>query len=114
MGAFKSVELYASMGVKAETNIYGQKPCCFGWFGLCGMEMCLKHWLAGAPERHSYNDRYITMGVVMPPWGHRMMIQMYLNPSVSLTVAKEFVCALQSYAPAIRNLYTQASTSSTS
>ncbi|XP_006825287.1 uncharacterized protein LOC102810045 [Saccoglossus kowalevskii] len=104
LSCFRSIELFASTGVKTESNIYGQRPCCWGLCGCFGKEICLKHWWADATQRQTYNDRYISMGVICPPWGHRTMLQMYLNSGVSLTTAKDFVCDLQAYSPGLNDV----------
>ncbi|XP_077999381.1 uncharacterized protein LOC144452202 [Glandiceps talaboti] len=103
ISCFRSVELYASVGVKAATNIHGQQPCCYGLCGVFGMDMCLKHWTVDSTQGQAHNDRYITMGVIMPPWGTRSYLQMYLNPSVSLTTTKDFISDLQRHAPGLHD-----------
>ncbi|XP_070576738.1 uncharacterized protein [Ptychodera flava] len=103
ISCFRSVELYASVGARSEVNIQGTPPCCFGLCGCFGMNMCLKGWLYDPPQCQAYNDRYVTMGVIMPPWGHRMMLQMYLNPGVALTTVKDFIRDLQRHAPGLHD-----------
>ncbi|XP_074650521.1 uncharacterized protein LOC141905532 [Tubulanus polymorphus] len=99
---FYSIELHTASGVRAEQNINAEAPCCCGIFGCCfgltGMARCTKTWHPDMPLVNSYNERIIFLGTTLPPWGTRSMIKIHIHPNVSLTLAKDFVSALQCFA----------------
>lgn len=103
---FKSVEINGQTGVSGEITVSGSAPCCCGLCGLLGKFCCansslLKSWNAQPLVRNamSVRDMRLTFGVVMPPWGKRMFVHIYVDPNVPVPVIRDFVSILQRFAP---------------
>ena len=69
-------------------------------FTYIKMDSCLKDWAgSAAPMAVATNERTLTMGVTMPPWGQRYMVQLHLNSGMPLTLVKDYIVALSRFAP---------------
>lgn len=96
-----SVELNASVGIQSTGSVFGSRPCyLLAALSCCGMDACLKSWSSGAQAVTSAtNERTLTMGVTMPPWGHRYIVQLHLNGGVPMALVKEYIVSLTRFAP---------------
>ncbi|XP_077982974.1 uncharacterized protein LOC144437822 [Glandiceps talaboti] len=111
----RSIDLQCAIGVQSDSNVRGEKPpiakflegicCCFKPFcSFCELDFCMKQWHGEDPVTQSYNDRYVTIGTLMPPWGKRMMVQIRFDPSMSLSFINGFLVEMQRHAPNINKL----------
>ncbi|XP_064623507.1 uncharacterized protein LOC135485432 isoform X2 [Lineus longissimus] len=102
LSCFYSVELHIASGSKSEVNIHAKPPWCCGLFGRCCTGNWTKQWSSDTVISSAYNQREITLGVTLPPWGMRAFIRIHLNPNMPLAVARDFVSCLQCFS---RNLH---------
>ncbi|XP_072176540.1 uncharacterized protein [Diadema setosum] len=101
LDCIKSVELDVSVGVEAQAAVRGERPCCLlAALSCCGMEACLKHW-TGVPSgvASATNLRTLNLGVTLPPWGHRYMVQLHLNAGAPLALVKDYIVAFNRFSP---------------
>ncbi|XP_013062684.2 uncharacterized protein LOC106051995 [Biomphalaria glabrata] len=87
---FHSAEMEVVTGTAAQTKI--TKNICCGCFGI-------GKWVSTPPMTRSINNRVLRVGVSMPPWQTRMFLDIHLDPSMSLTVARDFISQLHAFAP---------------
>jgi len=66
--------------------------------GGCCPCICTKDWSMRNQTQSFENVRTITFGVELPPWHERAMMQIDLDPTVSLSFARDFISAFQKYA----------------
>ena len=71
------------------------------------MDMCLKTWAQEHLITTALNQRILTIGATLPPWGHKYVVQIHVKEDVPVKLVKDFVVDLQHFAPA---LYTGAMT----
>ncbi|CAL1541635.1 unnamed protein product [Lymnaea stagnalis] len=90
---FHSAEMEVVTGTAAQTKITKKIGCCT-CFGLCP-----GRWISTPPMTRSINSRVLRVGVSMPPWQTRMFLDIHLDPSMSLTVARDFISQLHAFAP---------------
>ena len=69
------------------------------------MDMCLKSWNQEHMSTTALNQRVLTIGAALPPWGHKYMVQIHVSETVPLKLVKDFIVDLQHFAP---DLYTGA------
>ncbi|XP_072176225.1 uncharacterized protein [Diadema setosum] len=103
LDCIKSVELDVSVGVAAQAAVRGKIPCCLLSALSCfGMEACLEHW-TGLPSgvASATNIRTLNLGVTLPPWGHRYMMQLHLNAGAPLALVKDYIVAFNRFSPAM-------------
>ncbi|XP_059162293.1 uncharacterized protein LOC131945251 isoform X2 [Physella acuta] len=90
---FHSAEMEVVTGTAAQTKITKKIGCC-----AC-LGLPTSKWVATPPMTRSINARVLRVGVSMPPWQTRMFLDIHLDPSMSLTVARDFISQLHSFAP---------------
>jgi len=102
---FHSAEMEVLNGTAAQTKITRQSKCCgclASPFPNTFLQwVCLfKHqWASTPPMTRSITSRVMRLGVSMPPWQTRMYLDVTLDPTMSLTVARDFISQLHSFAP---------------
>ncbi|CAG5127415.1 unnamed protein product [Candidula unifasciata] len=89
---FHSAEMEVATGTAAQTKITKESGCC-GCLGMAG------RWVSTPPMTRSINSRVLRVGVSMPPWQTRMFLDIHLDPTMSLTVARDFISQLHTFAP---------------
>ncbi|XP_070575739.1 uncharacterized protein [Ptychodera flava] len=115
MEGFRSVDLRVTIGVRTDTSVQGEKPpcnqfcsgicCCFArCCSCCELECCMKKWSGGYQHTESLNERHVTIGTLMPPWGKRMMVRIHFDPSMRLSFINEFLVEMQRYAQNLNKL----------
>ncbi|XP_005100974.2 serine-rich adhesin for platelets [Aplysia californica] len=90
---FHSAEMEVVTGTAAQTKISKEGGCC-GCFSVMRPK-----WVSTPPMTRSIASRVMRLGVSMPPWQTRMFLDVYLDPSMSLTVARDFISQLHAFAP---------------
>ncbi|KAH9492136.1 hypothetical protein Btru_048701 [Bulinus truncatus] len=90
---FHSAEMEVITGTAAQTKITKKSNCC-SCFGICPGK-----WVSTPPMTRSIHHRVLRVGVSMPPWQTRMFLDIHLDPSMSLTVARDFISQLHAFAP---------------
>ena len=64
------------------------------------MNTCLKRWgKSGEISTEASNVRILSLGVTMPPWDHKYVVQIHINQAVPLTLVKDAIVALNRFAP---------------
>ncbi|XP_070575736.1 uncharacterized protein [Ptychodera flava] len=115
MEGFRSVDLRVTIGVRTDTSVQGEKPpcnqfcsgicCCFArCCSCCELECCAKKWSGSSQHTQSLNERHVTIGTLMPPWGRRMMVKIHFDPSMRLLFINEFLVEMQRYAKNLNKL----------
>ncbi|XP_002731470.1 uncharacterized protein LOC100372056 [Saccoglossus kowalevskii] len=115
MEGFRSVDLNASVGVKTKTTVRGNKPECSRTCGslcicfkpcctCCEIESCMKQWSADIPSTQVQNERYVTIGTLIPPWAERMMVKIHFEQSMQLNFINNFLVEMQRHSPNIYKL----------
>ncbi|XP_033112883.1 uncharacterized protein LOC117113601 isoform X2 [Anneissia japonica] len=104
LSSIRAVEFDAIIGASMSTYIDSQEACCLlkmlSWFGQA---MCLRSWYeVGRVSNPSLNQRVLKLSVDLPPWGNPCIMSIYVQPTVSLLLVKEFLRDLQSYSPAMK------------
>uniref|UniRef100_A0A0B6ZTB4 Uncharacterized protein n=1 Tax=Arion vulgaris TaxID=1028688 RepID=A0A0B6ZTB4_9EUPU len=89
---FHSAEMEVITGTAAQTKIT-KRPSCCSCLGMSG------RWVSTPPMTRSISSRVLRVGVSMPPWQTRMFLDIHLDPSMSLTVARDFITLLHTFAP---------------
>lgn len=89
---FHSGEMEIVTGTAAQTKISKETNCC-GCFAMKAK------WISTPPMTRSIASRVLRLGVSMPPWQTRMFMDVHLEPSMSLTVARDFIGQLHAFAP---------------
>ncbi|XP_006819794.1 putative D-lactate dehydrogenase, mitochondrial [Saccoglossus kowalevskii] len=59
---------------------------------------CMKHWNTDPLQVTDYNDRYVTIGALVPPWAKRTMVNIHFDPAISYTLISHFLLEMQSHA----------------
>ncbi|XP_046567372.1 uncharacterized protein LOC124275758 [Haliotis rubra] len=99
LNTFHSAEMSASVGTTTQSKISILNPICWGACSCFGVGRCSRSWKTTPPMTKTFNRRVVKMGVAMPPWGTKMFVNVYLDPEMSLTTARDFVAQLQYHAP---------------
>uniref|UniRef100_A0A0B7AJT5 Uncharacterized protein n=1 Tax=Arion vulgaris TaxID=1028688 RepID=A0A0B7AJT5_9EUPU len=93
LSSFHSAEMEVITGTAVQTKITKEPKCCRC---LCFMT---GRWVSTPPMTRSINSRVLRVGVSMPPWQTRMFLNIHLDPTMSLTVARDFISQLHAFAP---------------
>ncbi|XP_077988983.1 uncharacterized protein LOC144443391 [Glandiceps talaboti] len=112
---FRSIDMRCAIGVQSDSNVHGEKPSCSKfWEGICccfkplcsccELDCCMKQWSGEYPITQSYNERYVTIGTLMPPWGKRMMVRIHFDSSMRLSFINGFLVEMQRHAPNLNKL----------
>ncbi|XP_033112881.1 uncharacterized protein LOC117113600 [Anneissia japonica] len=104
LSSIRAVEFDAIIGASMSTYIDSQEACCLlkmlSWLGHA---MCLRSWNeVGRVSNPSLNQRVLKLSVDLPPWGNPCIVSIYVQPTVSMLLVKEFLRDLQSYSPAMK------------
>ncbi|XP_022086050.1 uncharacterized protein LOC110976786 [Acanthaster planci] len=103
---FRNVELLVAMGTSSVTNIVGRRLFCCVPLTCCTVcyedDMCSKYWYPRDQLTFGTNTRMLSMGVVMPPWGNRSLIEVHVPSDVPLSLMRGYMVELQRYSPGMR------------
>lgn len=84
----KHVSMFASSssGQNSSVTKTVEESCC-----------CLKQtkWLNSKVDSEQTNERFISMGVLMPPWNKRMTLKVNFTPDTPLSQVRDLVAAIQ-------------------
>ena len=95
---------YFAISINPSYKTFKVRLFCHLW--ICQVcyedDMCSKYWYARDHLTLGINSRMLSMGVILPPWGNRSLLEVHAQPDVPLSLMKGFMKELQRFAPGLR------------